>query len=141
MAIRALGAQRRRCLMNGLSDNDAVNSILWPDSELERVCLDYDSVHIAVKEEGSVRRTLVCSGYIGVEVVGLWDEMVIEDAKLIDTHPRIDKCHAELKQRLGNAANADTGSASRNSRKWKLLRIVFSDGLEMNVVASKFSVL
>ena len=128
------------CPVDDSSNVNDVQSILWADAELESVGLDDDSVPITVTESIGACKVLTCEGYIGFEFLGLWDEMVISEASVTDQDPLGVHCIDDIKQRLGNAARTDTGSPERNSRKWSLLRIEFSDGLEMKVVAARFVV-
>ena len=116
-----------------------MNSILWADSSLQQLSVDYDTVSISVKESTGLERRISCVGHIAVELCGFWDEMIIENATLDDTHPAIERCWNHIKARLGDAP-PETGSSKRNAQEWHALAVRFIDGCELVVVAAEFKV-
>ena len=99
---------------------------------------DYDTVRIAVDEDEGRQLVIVATGPIGIEYVGLWDDMIVEGATLSDDHPFARRCWSEIEQR-GEAA-FDTGSPARNGRRFQTLDVEFQDGSGLRVVAARFEV-
>jgi len=127
--------------MSGLFDSNVeqINSVLWPDAELEALQIGYDFINIKVEESNGLVRIIRCEGYIGFEGVGFWDEIVISEATMLKKHELIDRCLSSISNRLGGSA-VDSGSIARNLRDWGLFQIKFIDGTELNIVMSKILV-
>jgi hypothetical protein len=122
------------------SHDDAVLAeVSWPDAELQRLTIDYDAVMLTVRESTGTERFIRCEGYIGYDMCGFWDEVVVERVELTDRHDAIDRCKNELSRRWG-ANLTDTGNDQRNSRTWQALILHLSDGAALELVAARFSV-
>jgi len=120
--------------MSGHSDsNVAGNPILWPDASLERIEVGYDECVIIVQEESSRGRKVRCLGYIGFQIIGFWDETIIERATVLAIHPFIRDCEWRLK------TLPPSGSALRANNGNSLLEIAFIDGCKLWVCGSTFA--
>jgi len=111
--------------------------IYWPDSHLNSLRIDYDLVRIDVTEFGGRERVLLAAGPIGVEQVGLWDEVIIEMATVSDDHAFAARCWSDIQRRHQDAF--DSGSPSRNGRRFQTLEITFQDGSALRVAAAQFA--
>lgn len=118
--------------MNGLSE------ILWNDATVDRIDQDFEAVRIKITDSNGVKCEIVCAGYIGISVVGFWDEAIVRSARIVRSHAFIDDSIDAIAKRLG-ASWVDSGSPSRNTRDWSLLEITLIDELKILVVAADFS--
>lgn len=123
--------------MTGPSETSNLGSVLWADAEIQSVTADYSDVHIVLRESSGRTRTVRCCGYIGYSAVGVWDEIVVERAELVETDALLEECVKGLDERY-RAKLPETGSPARNMRSWKALRIYLSDGAVLKVVAAEF---
>jgi hypothetical protein len=114
-------------------------NVLWPDATLERVTVDYDAVVLGIRESTGTIKTIRCEGHIGLSLSGFWDEVIIDGADVLTSHPAIDRAVADITQRLGDTW-LDSGNEQRNTRRWAALIVRLSDGCTLEVVAAKFSV-
>lgn len=124
--------------MTGHSD-EIITKILWPDAEIDSLLIDYGEVVIRLTESSQKRTTVRCSGYIGYTAIGIWDEVIVEEAELLDTSDFQDSCLQSLAQRYGNTL-PDSGDPARNRRSYRTLEIRFIDGTVLKIVAAEFVV-
>lgn len=112
--------------------------VLWPDAELDKIEIDYEQVSINLTESSGASKCVICSGYIGYEMVGAWDEIVISKAEIFGEHDFLKRCTDNIAKRLGKKC-ADSGSIARNKRQSFLLQVEFTDGSKFRVAASVFT--
>ena len=62
---------------------------LWPDGELTSINIDYDSVTIRIEDSPGQLKRIICQGYIGYEATGHWDESIIQQIKMYESHELI----------------------------------------------------
>jgi hypothetical protein len=110
--------------------------ILWADAELNGVFATYDKVELELRETTGRRVRVIAVGHIGFQLVGFWDETVIESADIVSAHPFADACVRSISQRLGESAPA-TGSPERNSRDFVTLVVSLSDGAVLLCAAAE----
>lgn len=113
--------------------------VRWPDSELVRVEVGYDDVRLLVREPSGALTSVVCSGHLGYELTGFWDETVIVGAELAESGGFLDRCSYSIESRLGASPPA-SGSDTRNSGQPMQLTLTFSDDCKLYVVAKKLRV-
>ena len=89
-------------------------SVLWPDAAIERLTVDYDAVVLQIREATGTVKRVRCEGHIGLSLNGFWDEVIIEGADVLTSHPAIDRAVASITQRLG-ATWLDSGNEQRGS--------------------------
>lgn len=119
--------------MDGLSRaTTAYRDILWADAELLGITVDYENLSLNLRESTGRTRRLVCEGYIGYEVVGVWDEIVVARAHLDTKGQFLTRCIESLERRLGTS-RLPSGSTARNGTTAVELVIVLSDGCEVRV--------
>ena len=119
--------------MDGLSRaTSAYRRILWADAELLDIAIDYENLSLTLRESTGKINRVVCEGYIGYEMVGMWDEVVVAHARLETVGPFLTRCVEELERRLGDN-RLPSGSAARNLAMAMQLTIVLSDGGEVHV--------
>jgi len=119
--------------MTGHSDNGMQGeTILWADASLESIKAQYEEFTIHVREEVGGTKLLRCLGYIGFQMVGFWDEMIIERATLYSSHPFLAECERRLKQLPEGGAKTRTATGNR------LPEIILIDGCRLWVCASQF---
>jgi hypothetical protein len=115
-----------------------INKVLWPDSELYSIHIDYDNVTVSVEDSLGELRKIVCQGYIGYEALGHWDESVIGGARIFHQHELIDKCTNKIKSSKDNKGNLalNTGNKYRNQGEWYLFQITLIDGHEISIITA-----
>lgn len=119
--------------MNGHSDSlQDLGSVCWADATLEAITVDYETATVAIREPLGAYVRVDCSGYVGIEMVGFWDEIIIERAELLYEHEFLDRCAASIRGRLGDKL-LPTGSPARNAGSLALLQITFIDGCQLRV--------
>lgn len=112
--------------------------VLWADAELESLSLDYDAARLLVRETTGRVVTVVGSGVIGVELLGLWDEVIIERGEVVADDRFARDCYQRVMERVGPEV-PDSGSAARNTRRFSTLRVDFIDGSHLRLAAAGFS--
>jgi hypothetical protein len=119
--------------MNGHMNNDIEGEgILWADASLEGVDAGYENFSIRIREEGGGRKVVRCLGYIGFQMVGFWDEVIIETARVVSSHLFIGDCERRLR------SLPETGAKGRKATANRLLEVVLIDGCKLWVCARQF---
>ncbi|HYG67040.1 MAG TPA: hypothetical protein VD838_05250, partial [Anaeromyxobacteraceae bacterium] len=77
-------------------------------------------------------RDLRCTGHVGLQWIGHWDEVIVERATISETNPFLEECLARA------VRSAPSGSGARNEPRKAVLDIVFLDGCRLLVCASRF---
>ena len=127
--------------MPGLSDAEAALSlILWREAELLDIAIDYSDVRVRIQESTGSERVLMCEGYLGYELVGFWDEIIIARATVTAVGELRARCLRSLDERLGRS-RAASGSIARNVLDVLQLTIELDDATAIHVVASSFRTL
>ena len=86
-------------------------SVAWADAEFEGISIDYDDVTISLTEARAAKeKSIRCRGYIGFELKGFWDEVVIESVQVVEDHEFLLTCQKELNRRYPKGA-PDTGQS------------------------------
>lgn len=117
-----------------------VLGIVWADAELESVTIDYDVVVLSLTETATgSTRCVRCEGYIGYQMLGFWDEVVVESATVAEEHDFLSRCLASIRGRYPGGLPS-TGQPARNEQLWSLLTLRLSDGAELLIAANKFLV-
>lgn len=109
----------------------------WPDASVSGMSCDYEALCLRIQESGSpdqAIRKLRCYGYIGFQMVGFWDEVVIHDARIHKSHEFIAQCELRVADQLRS------GSIERTPVGNKLLEIEMIDGCRLWVCAKRFAV-
>lgn len=133
MAHQGRGVQRRKQVMAGLSKAiDAFNRILWADAEIVGVNIDYGDLSLTIRESMGTQKKVICAGYVGYELVGFWDEVVIVRAELSPRGVFLDRCMSSIAQRLGTDL-PPSGSEARNCDQVMQLVVSLHDGCQLNV--------
>lgn len=114
--------------------------IEWPDAKLVSLFVDYEIIRVIISPEfgrgSGSPRLLIASGYIGYQLVGMWDDRFIEGAEISADHPFTGTCLAALADR--GVDRIDSGSDDRNARTFKTLSVDFQDGSSLLICASRF---
>lgn len=119
--------------MTGPSDAVlALGQVLWADAELCRVEVDYGDLHLLVRESTGSLKRVICEGYLGYEIAGFWDEVVIASVEVLDSGSFLDRCLSSLNRRLG-ALPLPSGSEARNRSCAMQLVLTLDDGCQLNV--------
>jgi hypothetical protein len=111
--------------------------VLWADAELESLTLDYEAARLSVRETTGRTVTVVAKGVIGVDFLGLWDEVIIERAAIASGDAFSRECQRRIEARLGRDVG-DSGSPERNSRRFSTLTVTFIDGATLRVAAGSY---
>ncbi len=115
------------------------NSILWADAELIGFMANYDVAVVTIKESTGLFRDVICRGYIGYELPGFWDEIVIDRGELLDRDTFLNTCRQRISDCFGgNPLNS--GCDERNGRVFSQLKIHLSDGCALNIAFGKLEV-
>ncbi len=107
-------------------------SILWPDANLETLEAGYEVFTLRIREDAGGAKLIRCVGYVGFQMVGFWDEVIIETAEVHSSHSFITDCERRLK------LLPESGSEARTATGNRLLEIVFIDGCKLWVCANQF---
>jgi hypothetical protein len=118
--------------MNGHFNNIEGAGIVWPDASLEGVEAGYEDLRIRIRDDAGGRKVVHCLGYIGFQMVGFWDEVIVETAEIIPEHAFISDCERRLK------AMPETGAKTRVATGNLLLEIILIDGCRLWVCAHQF---
>jgi len=106
--------------------------ILWADASVEKFEADFDEFRVEVREDNSSRKLLRCLGYTDFQIIGFWDEMIIQRASVSTKHAFITECESQV------AGQSKSGSEHRIAEGNRLLEIVFIDGCKLWICASRF---
>lgn len=108
--------------------------IFWPDATLVSICADYDAVTLVIREARGNRLRVTCDGHIGFELIGFWDETIVERVDL-DTHGQfLTRCLESIERRHGVSPPV-SGSATRNGLEAFQLVVTLIDGAQLSVAA------
>ncbi len=119
--------------------SEATTRVLWPDASLESVSMDYDDVRVTVEQSNGRRAAVIGRGYIGAEVVGLWDEAIVKSANIAAEHPFRRRCERALAEQ-NRKDRRPSGSMIRNLDDKHVLEIELIDGCRILLCASRFDV-
>ena len=109
-------------------------SVQWADSELGEITLDFDEAAFTVTQSNGHAILIRAIGYISFELRGLWSDMLIADAEVLDDDPLI----SEMVQFASSQPELDSGNPSRNRRSYRLLRLRLDSGGIFHCVAAEF---
>lgn len=116
-----------------------VLDVRWADAQLSGIAASYDRCEFEIKETSGRRVWVIAAGHIGFQLIGLWDETVIESADIIAAHPFADRCLRSISERLGEPA-PPSGSPGRNAGHFATLVLSLSDGARLLCTAAEFHV-
>ncbi|WP_109487221.1 hypothetical protein [Occallatibacter savannae] len=106
--------------------------IRWADSSLLQIEAGYDNFSILVQEGSGTKKIVTCAGYIGYQMIGFWDEVIVETARVLSDHPFLVECEKRL---ISLPAN---GAKDRSAVGNHLLDIALIDGCRFWVCAHHF---
>lgn len=119
--------------MAGLSDMAlTLAQVAWADAELSRIEIDYDDVRLFVRESSGVVKRVSCEGYLGHQLIGFWDEIIVVAAELTDGGPFLDSCLSAIARRLKDKS-LPSGSEARNRERAMQLVLTLGDGCQLSV--------
>jgi hypothetical protein len=95
-------------------------------------------VKLVISEDWGRRRVVLATGPIGINHIGLWDEAIVDQARLSDDHPFASRCWADIESR--GQSQWDSGSPTRNERQFQTLEVTFLDGSGLRIAAARFEV-
>jgi hypothetical protein len=111
-------------------------NVLWPDARVESVNVSYDAIQIELVETSGRRVTVLGVGHIGFAIEGFWDEVIVQSASIVESHPFAERCWASIVSR--QLDQVDSGSIERNQRSFSTLVATLIDGSQMFVAAARF---
>ena len=104
---------------------------------IEKIVIDYDRICIEVTEHNDREMVVLCNGFIGQELIGFWDEVVVESAVVHEDGLFSLACHHSIENRSrGNLL--PSGCPARNATSHSTLVITFIDGCQLRVAAASF---
>jgi hypothetical protein len=124
--------------MPGPTRTSPLSDVVWTDAEIQSVRADYDTVCIELLESTGRRRVVKCRGHIGYQLVGFWDEIVVERAEFVERDPFLDDCIRAIRRANGEQP-MESGDPIRNKRTWRVLLIHLADGAVLRVAAGQFT--
>jgi hypothetical protein len=116
--------------------SELLGQILWTDASIKDIQIDYEAVTLRIAQDDGKIFTLRAEGYIGYNLVGFWDEMIIERAEVVEKHAGLAACVDTVRRRHG-ASWPDTGSEARNSRRFFALLVHLIDGCVLEIFAAR----
>ena len=106
---------------------------------IESLTVKYDSVSIELTEDYTNRRFRVtCLGFIGIEVIGFWDDQIIDRAELSPRHEFINTTTEQMFKHV--RFPRDTGCIERNRGKFELLEIILIAEARIRIVFNELQV-
>jgi hypothetical protein len=102
------------------------------DAELSRIEIDYDDLKLLVREESGATKRVTCEGYLGYELSGFWDEVIVASAAVTEGGSFLDRCLSGIARRVG-ATPLPSGSEARNRERAMQLVVTLSDGCQLHV--------
>jgi hypothetical protein len=117
--------------------NTVPMDVLWADGEIESLAFEYDAVRMTVRETTGQVVVVECAGPVGFELLGMWDELVVEDGAVMADDEFARQCWHAVRARCANRV-PDSGSPSRNTRSFRTLVVKLADGAELRVAAAAF---
>ena len=117
-----------------------VNDSNWKEWTLENICIDFvvgEFLFTDSYEKKYVR--FLCKAYIGLELLGHWDESEISSISIKFSGDVIDKSLDLVHQRYREAPSPGGGERLTNS-SWIQLNITLSDGLCIKVACMEIDV-
>ena len=113
-----------------------LHQLRWADACIETVLVEYDSVRLTVADDGHRNRQVSCDGLVGLELVGFWDEMIIESVRLCDDGDLLRRSQALIDSRRRSPA----GNVARNAAACFQLDVALIDGCTLRVAAKELRV-
>lgn len=110
-----------------------LKTILWPDAALQKFEANFERAVLHFIDTASVERLIYCEGYIGFQLIGFWDEVIIEKATLYSHHSFITQCESRLK------VFAPSGEPLRSQKENRVLEVTFIDGCALLICANAFN--
>jgi hypothetical protein len=110
-----------------------MSSILWPDSNIQAIHADFDTVEITLVDGSDRNCRVVCRGYISFSIVGLWDETIVGSASVVPVdQAELERLVPTQRRRMAS------GDPVRNSGSFDRLAIQLIDGATIMCVAAGF---
>ena len=110
-------------------------SILWPDSRIERIKIDFDAVEIDLVQRNGFAVTVACVGYVAFALDGVWEDFLVADAHLVDSDALVDLAEARARS---SQAGQTSGNATRDSARYRKLRVRLECGASLECIAGSF---
>ena len=111
--------------------------VLWADAEVVSLSFDYDSLRLTLRESTGATVVVSGEGVLGVEAVGLWDEVIVERGEISAGHDFAGRCWNAIRRRYGNQV-PESGSPARNTRSFQTLMVTLIDGAVIQAAATSF---
>ncbi len=111
--------------------------VLWPDAALQSLIFEYDLLTLQLVETGGSEVAVDAHGPIAFQLMGMWDEMIIERGVLMRDDAFSDEAWQSVRLRNGEQPS-ESGSPDRNRKVWQTLEVTFIDGCRLLVAAARF---
>jgi len=121
------------------SDVGELGKIRWRDALLEEIAITYDAVSLRILQSDGSTHTLRAEGYIGFNLVGFWDESIIDRAVISEAHPGLDACVRSIRSRH-RTDFSDSGNVDRNRGRWFALLVHLDDGCVLEIFPARIYV-
>jgi hypothetical protein len=119
--------------MNGHFDNESqIASIRWPDATLLRIDARYEECVLHIRQDPGIETVIRCIGYVGLKLVGFWEEIIIKGAVIHGQHEFIEACEQRVR------SLPESGVPDRVATGNELLEIIFIDDCRLWVCAGRF---
>lgn len=113
--------------------NMSINDYGWADWNLKKVEIDFEKVNIIVSDhEDGTLVAISCNDYIGLKIIGHWDEAIIEDIVVSEAGELIDQSIDVVKEKYGSNPVLG-GGVKKIHDKWLQLEIRLIDGISLTV--------
>ncbi|HAN20471.1 MAG TPA: hypothetical protein DCP51_02150 [Clostridiales bacterium] len=107
---------------------EKINNCSWADWRLDKIEIDYECIIISVSNESEVIVKFSCNNFIGLSIVGHWDESVIESISIEDNGCLI-KDSIETIKRLNGDNPLKGGGIKDINDEWYQMNIKLIDGI------------
>jgi hypothetical protein len=110
-----------------------INRRNWADWSLEKIDIGFEEVSVLVRSDGGGRTANIsCGDYIGVEMLGQWDESIIEDINVEPGGKLASDSIETVKEHYGENPSVP-GCNKHLDGEWVQLDVKLIDGVHFRV--------
>lgn len=113
-----------------------VNQSSWVDWSIKNIIFGFDKISILIVDDGGDQLVNVsCEDFIGFEIVGYWDEGIIENINIETEGDLLTKSLNLIKRNYNN--NPIPAGSKHLEDIWMQINIRLIDGMYIRVVCNK----
>lgn len=110
-----------------------INNCSWADWNLKKIEIDFEKITILVSNsEDETLVNIICIGYVGFQIIGHWDEAIIEDIKVENEGNLINDSIKMVRKQYGDEPVVG-GGVKNIDDTWFQVNIKLIDGIYIRV--------